>query len=287
MHCSLTPFRSYFSGKAKPQRSARGRSLSLAVLLSAVLWLRLRSQCHCFCASSFVFGCVMTSISTARSVISWQRRIFGVFLFFLKFAWQLYQIMLKYDKRIRVLPAGTKSAPAELLRWDSTIPDAYVLQTHKHPPESRRRRWFDYNTPFSNFQVMSAKRRNFWKFFGILNLFWKRCTVYDGVILRKYCLYGWRLLSVRLGIVSLYETNRTYVFSLHIRPVFLLSFMQRMWAFCQIQAGGNQDQNKLTAALLRRINSLSELSFGQSKAAAEHERWGSLMSELRVARHNT
>ena len=68
-------------------------------------------------------------------------------------------------------PAGHKRAPAEMLSWHSTSPDVYVVRTHKHPPESRHRRWWYYSIPISTLQ---GARKLFQSFLGFLTLFYQK-----------------------------------------------------------------------------------------------------------------
>ena len=99
------------------------------------------------------------------------------------------------------------------------------INTHRNPGADAENIIAHFSIDFKQCRL---KDEIFGKAFGILNPFFsKGCIVYDSAAAWRYRLYR-EVLSVRLGIVSLYETNRTYVFSLHIRPVFLLSFMQRM-----------------------------------------------------------
>ena len=98
------------------------------------------------------------------------------------------------------------------------------INTHRNPGADAENIIAHFSIDFKQCRL---KDEIFGKAFGILNPFFQKGALSMTVQPWRYRLYR-EVLSVRLGIVSLYETNRTYVFSLHIRPVFLLSFMQRM-----------------------------------------------------------
>ena len=106
----------------------------------------------------------------AGNIVPDQRWISGLFYFILRIYLTIepYYAKIRHKENTAFYRRERKKAPAETLRWHSTSPNVYVLKTHKHPPESRRRRWLDYNTSLNRFQAVSVKTRDFFEsFLGI------------------------------------------------------------------------------------------------------------------------
>ena len=149
-------FRSYLSGKAKPQRSVR-RGCSLRPN-SGLVETTPKPLLRCIQFNIF-FGRMQGLLMLRMVSITIINK--NIFQHFPISYWHYPSNYAKIKQKNTVPTGGEKGSPAETLSWHSTSPDVYVLRTHKHPPESRRRRCFDYNTPFANFQVMSVKMKKF------------------------------------------------------------------------------------------------------------------------------
>ena len=154
-------FRSYLSGKAKPQRSMRDGVSH--VRTQGCSTQHLSHFCGAFSLTYFSVDCKsrMPGLLILRSA----------FLMIHKNNLQQFPISywhypsnyakIGHKENTAFYRRERKKAPAEMLRRNSTSLDVYVLETHKHPPESRRRRCFDYNTPFANFQVTLVKMKKY------------------------------------------------------------------------------------------------------------------------------